>query len=294
MKAIITKEEAAVEQVRVDLAWELFYPGSSGKLPDAGSPNHYAFANWLWTTLSMRSGFMRKDTADEISVRIPELDEAALKFLVRILSMWSDEVFMIDHGKKSGNLWTFPVSSLTSNESLDAAEERFSVTENDARFRSLMPLLGPGRVFATVEALEEGAVSARLHSHSALDEYYIVLEGTATLRMNGKTRTVSKGDMISKQGGPDLTSQIIADRGSPVRILDIEVWPNSSRMSKDVVFYPDHNELYLRGAGWHSVIPESASISPSDFERNYESGYARRDDGSWEPRDIPGYRKRKP
>ena len=111
--------------------------------------------------------------------------------------------------------------------------------------------------------------------------------------MNNRTRHLRKGDIVSKPAGPDLTSQIIADRGQGVRILDIEVWPDSSGISKDLVYYPDQRELLLRGGGWSSIIPSDSMIDPSDFMHNYEKGYERKIDGSWESSEAPGYETRK-
>lgn len=290
MKAILTKNENGEEQIRLDLAWELFFPGSKGKHPHY-SDLLYPFTNWLWTVLGNKSGFMREDSDVPITFKIPDMEGSALMFIVRILSMWFDEVIIDDGKQQDKNQWTFPVTNVY-DEKLDESEMAQQVKGDGYSFRNLMPLLGPGRVFPTVELLAPGQVSARLHSHSSIDEYYLILEGSATLRMNGKTRVVKSGDFISKPAGPDLTSQIIADQGNPVRILDIEVHINADPRTKEVVHYPDHGEILLHGHGWSSIIPDSALMNTDEFEKNYERGYFRKRDGTWESKDIPGYKKR--
>ena len=122
---------------------------------------------------------------------------------------------------------------------------------------------------------------------------HLIIDGYATLRMNDKKKLVKRGDLISKPIGPDLTSQIIADQGNPVRILDIEVHPYPDPRTKEVVHHHDHGEILLHGHGWSAIIPDSTVMSLEDFDKNYERGYFRNKDGSWEPKDIPGYRKRK-
>ncbi|MCL4315040.1 MAG: cupin domain-containing protein [Candidatus Thermoplasmatota archaeon] len=234
---------------------------------------------------------MRTDKESRISFRIPDLEDAAMQFIIRILSMWFDEVIIENGEKADENQWMFPLTNVY-DETLDEYEKAVQFTYGFS-FREIMPLLGPGRVFATIEFLEPGQVSARLHSHSVIDEFYLIIEGSATLRTNNKLTTVRKGDLISKPAGPDLTSQIIADQGNSVRILDIEVHPYPDPRTKEVLHYPDHGEIYLRGHGWGSIIPDGTAISPADFSRNYEMGYFRKNDGSWEPGDIPGYRRRK-
>ena len=291
MKAILTKKETGKEQVRLDLAWELFFPGSIGNHPH-NSDLLYPFTNWLWTVLGYKSGFMRENQNDQITFKISDMEQSALLFLVRVLSMWFDEV-ILDNGNESGkNQWTFPVTNVY-DEDLDEAEKAQQLIGEEYSFRNLMPLLGPSRVFATVEMLGPCQVSARLHSHSAIDEFYLILDGAATLRMNGKKRIVKRGDFISKPAGPDMTSQILADQGTPVRILDIEVHPNADPRTKEVVHYPDHGEMLLHGHGWSSIVPDSALMNTNEFDKNYEKGYYRKKDGSWEPKDIPGYERRK-
>ena len=289
MKAVLTKKDDGTDQVRIDLAWSLFFPGSNKKYPN--SEFLYPFANWLWVTLGSRSGFMRANKKPMVSFRIPDLEKSALQFLIRMLSMWFDEVILEDAEKLNENRWTFPLTNIY-DEDLDEIEKATQFSGDEFSFRNLMPLLGPSRVFATVEFLRPGQVSARLHSHSNIDEFYLIIEGSATLRMNDKSRIVRRGDFISKPTGPDLTSQIIADQGNSVRILDIEVHPYADPRTKEVVHYPDHGEILLHGHGWSSIIPDTAAINPEDFDRNYEKGYFRKKDGNWEPKDIPGYKKR--
>ena len=294
MDIILSETAEKKSSIRIDLALELFYPEGINFEKGSDGIEHYPFANWLWHSFSRVSGNLRKTSQKELYARISHLEKPFLGMIVRIASMWADHVYIKEGGKISKDLWTFPVSSMISDEGLDETEKMFSPKEdNKLSQRFLMPLLGPTRVFATVENHSENDVSARLHSHSSVDEYYIVLEGEATLRMNNRTRHLRKGDIVSKPAGPDLTSQIIADRGEGVRILDIEVWPDSSGISKDLVYYPDQRELLLRGGGWSSIIPSDSMIDTSDFMHNYEKGYERKLDGSWESSEAPGYETRK-
>lgn len=290
MKAILTKNGNAKDQVRIDLAWTLFFGEGERKYPSQ-SRFLYPFTNWLWFTLGEISGFMRLERDSIICFRIPDLEPSALHFVIRILSMWFPCVTVEDDQHQEENLWMFPLTSVYDDD-MDEAEKATQFTGKEFSFRNLMPLLGPSRVFASVEFLKPGQVSARLHSHSSTDEFYLILDGSATLRMNDKLRIVKKGDLISKLAGPDLTSQIIADQGGSVRILDIEVHPYPDPRTKEIVHYPDHGEILLSGHGWKSIIPEGAAISISDFDKNYESGYFRKNDGTWEPKDIQGYKRR--
>jgi uncharacterized cupin superfamily protein len=140
----------------------------------------------------------------------------------------------------------------------------------------------------TLEVLRPGTASARLHSHSLVDEYYLILGGRGTLRMGTHAVEVETGCLVGKPVGPDLTSHFVADRGENLRILDIEVWPDPTHRAKEIVHYPDFGEVYLRGPGWNLAVPEDALTTAAELGEHYEHGYRRRKDGTWEPRDLPG------
>jgi uncharacterized cupin superfamily protein len=154
-----------------------------------------------------------------------------------------------------------------------------------------MPLLGPGRAFFRVEVIPNGESAARYHSHSEVDEYYLILEGSGTLRYNGKDVLVKRGDLIGKPTGPDATSQLIADRGEAIRLLDMEVWHAQPYNSKDLVLNPDFNEMFMRGPGWGALFPFEALLAPEDFRKHYDEGYKRTKDGGWIPSKLRGHKK---
>src|SRR5437016_4104526 len=118
-------------------------------------------------------------------------------------------------------MWRKPVANVFDDEILDGSE-RSSVRKDDQGYqRFFMPLLGPGRAFFRVEVISNGESAARYHSHSEVDEYYLILEGSGTLRYNDRDVVVKRGDLIAKRTGQDATSQRIADRGNTLRILDM-------------------------------------------------------------------------
>ena len=191
----------------------------------------------------------------------------------------------------SGNLWKKPVVNVLDDGKLDRSERALVQKDDESYDRFFMPLLGPGRAFFRVEVLENGESSARFHSHSSLDEYYLILEGSGTLRYNGKEVEVKQGDLIGKPVGPDSTSQLIADRGSVLRVLDMEVWHDRPYGSKDLIFNPDFNEIIMRGPGWRALFPADALQSSEDFLKHYGEGYKRTRDGGWVPGKARGHKK---
>jgi uncharacterized cupin superfamily protein len=259
---IILDEEVRDGSLRADRAWELFFESKVSLERGAGL---HMFANWLWDVLGEKAGNLNRDSKGEVTVTIPSsLDPAALDYILRLVSFWADDVRVNKRdGKMSENLWRRPVINLLD----DAREgaERVLMGEMDeagSTELNMMPLLGPGRAFFSVQVIAKGEMTANLHSHSAVDEYYLILEGKGTLRFNGKETEVKQGDIIGKPTGPDATSHLLANRGERLRILDMELWPQrfstTSTTSKDLVFYPDLKQIMMRGPGWSATIPQEA------------------------------------
>src|SRR5438270_856789 len=133
-----------------------------------------------------------------------------LIWYVPIVSFWSNEVYLKKDGVLSENLWRKPVINVFDDSKLDGSERSLTRKREGYYTRFLMPLLGPGRTAFRVEVIENGESSARLHSHSEVDEYYLILEGSGTLRFNDKEIAVHRGDLIGKRTGPDDASHLNA------------------------------------------------------------------------------------
>jgi uncharacterized cupin superfamily protein len=288
--------------VRWDLAWPLYLPACPGDLPEGRSRGTDQLARWFWETMNTLGGFLRQPAPGPVFCLTPPMTVAGRDFVVRLASSWADTVYQLPQdavreGRTAGedNLWTAPVANVFSAPPHDSAAARLTARDETAEQRFLMPVLGVGRAFMRVEVIQPGYASARLHSHSAVDEYYLVLEGRATLRMASHQRTVLAGDLIAKPVGPDLTSHLVADLGEPVTILDMEVWPDPGLgvTTKDLVHYPDFGEVLLRGAGWGAIHSDRVFLDPTDFREHYSAGYVRTQDGGWEPAGIPGTEPRR-
>jgi len=275
--------------IRVDLAWNLFL--GEPKLPGGHGGKLIPFVNWLWDELGRKAGNLNMNSSSELTLTIPALNEEGLDFLVRIASFWSDEVYLKRGDAVSENLWRKPVVNVFNDEKLDRSERSLTAKDEGSYQRFFMPLLGPGRAFLRVEVIESGESAARFHSHSDVDEYYLILEGSGTLRFNDKDVAVKRGDLMAKPAGPDAASQLIADRGEALRILDMEVWHDRPYHSKDLILNPDFNELIMRGPGWGALFPAEALIGSEDFRKHYDEGYRRTKDGGWTPSRARGHKK---
>ncbi|MBO0887595.1 cupin domain-containing protein, partial [Candidatus Bathyarchaeota archaeon] len=283
-------ESAGEGAIRVDLAWQLFFETKTS-IPQGHGGRLIPFTNWIWDELGKKAGHLNRNARGDLTLAIPALDQAALDFLVRIASFWASEVYLRKAGKLSENLWRKPIVNVFDDADLDASERALLAKDGDSSDRFFMPLLGPGRAFFRVETIQNGESAARYHSHSAVDEYYLILQGSGTLRYNDKETLVKPGDLIGKPTGPDAASQLIADRGELLRILDMEVWHDRAYFSKDVVWNPDFGEILLRGPGLRVLFPAEALLAGDDFQKHYDEGYRRNKDGSWVPSKNRGHKK---
>ncbi len=288
---IVLDDQVTERSVRADLAWELFFK-SKTEMPKGHGEPLLPFANWFWDEMGQRAGRLLKYSKGEATVTIPPLAPDALDFVVRLASFWADEVYLRKGGSLSGNLWRRPVVNVLDDDTLEGAERALtSKKETGSTDRFLMPLLGPGHAFFRVRVVEKDESAARFHSHSHVDEYYLILSGKGTLRYNGSETEVKAGDLIGKPAGPEIATQLIADGGDRLRILDMEVWHDRAQVSKDIIVNPDFKELLLSGSGWAAIVPEESLITPEDFFRHYDQGYKRTKDGGWVPSKNRGYKR---
>lgn len=272
--------------VRADRAWSFFCGAGPGLPRDRG---YWTFANWLWDELGQSAGSVNADVGGGLEVTIPRLGRDSLDFVVRLVSFWARDVRVRTGRTLSGNLWKKPVINLFDDVGRAGSERALVRDFSDAGSKelNLMPLLGPGRAFFSLQLIEKGDSTTRLHSHSAVDEYYLVLAGRGTLRFDGRAIAVGPGDLIAKPTGPDAATHLNADRGDALRLLDMEIWhepfKGSRWTSKDLIYWPDHREIMLRGPGWGAVVSRDALLPTRDAEEHWSDLYHRSKEGRREP-----------
>lgn len=100
---------------------------------------------------------------------------------------------------------------------------------------------GSERMYVNIDLIQPGARSAKYHSHSKQEEFFLILNGSGTLRMNGEEHSVSKGDFVAKPAGKGNAHQFINTSEDVLEILDIGTVDRG-----DVVHYVDEDVYYLR------------------------------------------------
>ena len=116
---------------------------------------------------------------------------------------------------------------------------------------------GSEKLYVNIDRVPPGAYSTKYHSHSQQEEFFLILGGRGTLRLDGKEYDVSEGDFISKPGGRGIAHTFCNSGTETLVILDA-----GTMEREDICFYPDEQvyldksprgrHVYGAGEGWTS------------------------------------------
>jgi uncharacterized cupin superfamily protein len=122
-----------------------------------------------------------------------------------------------------------------------APHGHFGSTDKD-----LTDELDARKLSCVLTKLEPGQVSCPYHFHHAIEELFIVMEGTGTLRYAGERHPLKPQDVVSCPTGPGGAHQFIADAGVPLVYLAI-----STVEPVEICEYPDSGKImaYARHEG---------------------------------------------
>ena len=131
---------------------------------------------------------------------------------------------------------------------------------------------GLEEMFASREVLEPGEAYNRLHSHTASEELYILLEGEGLIRVNERALAIKAGQCFGKPRGYDCSTQILNTGKVRMVFLDIGTQDTSEI---DLGRYPEHGELLARFAGHRWIVPSEAIIPGTEIGEVYDRRYYR-------------------
>ncbi len=118
---------------------------------------------------------------------------------------------------------------------------------DDPRFESAMStkylgaLAGSKRIYVNIDSVKPGAKSAKYHSHTLQEEFFLILKGSGSLRIQDEIVAVKQGDFLAKPAGQGISHQFINDGEEILEILDC-----GTRDKNDMVEYPDENMIYVK------------------------------------------------
>ncbi|WP_238903199.1 cupin domain-containing protein [Clostridium sp. YIM B02506] len=113
----------------------------------------------------------------------------------------------------------------------------------ESKMKSLLigDALGSEKIYVNIDFVKPGGKSTIYHSHSRQEEFFLIMSGSALLRINEEKIPVKTGDVISKPAGKNIAHQFINNSSEILQILDV-----GNRDKDDVAIYPDENKIFIR------------------------------------------------
>jgi uncharacterized cupin superfamily protein len=128
--------------------------------------------------------------------------------------------------------------------------------------RRLGPLIGLQNLGCSVYVVPPGKRAFPYHAHSLIEEMFIILDGTGTLRYEGQEYPIRTGDVIAAPLGK--AHQIINTSAGDLRYVAV-----SSNGPDDVVLYPDSNKVQAVSGAFGKALWHVSRLSDAT---NYYDG----------------------
>lgn len=124
-------------------------------------------------------------------------------------------------------------------------------------------------LFFDIRELPPGNLSCPYHYHTDEEEVFVVIEGEAQLRQNGKKELISKGDIIFFKSGEAGAHQIYNHSDKPFKYLDL-----STNRDYGYCVYPDSKKVNI---GNGHIYTEDDQVSYYEGERDLPDFWTEKD-----------------
>lgn len=124
---------------------------------------------------------------------------------------------------------------------------------------------GSERLYVHIDQVEPGMASTKYHSHTRQEEFFLILEGSGTLRLNDEEFPVSKGDFIAKPAGRNIAHTFLNTGSATLVILDV-----GTVEPLDECYYPDEGVTLHKENGERTVSGPPETVRDWTSEPNAE------------------------
>lgn len=131
--------------------------------------------------------------------------------------------------------------------------------------KMLSAAAGSEKLYVNIDSVEPGMYSAKYHSHTQQEEFFLVLEGSGTLRLNNREYPVAKGDFIAKPAGRDIAHTFFNSGSGMLVILDV-----GTMEPLDECYYPDEGVTLRKGREKRTVSGPPEATQDWTSEPNTE------------------------
>lgn len=139
----------------------------------------------------------------------------------------------------------------TGNRITNLAEQGMKAGGNGAGFEFRHSRVGPSiglqKIGCSIYVVPPGKRAFPYHAHAVIEEMFIILEGSGTLRHDDREHVIKAGDVIAAPCGE--AHQIINTSDEDLRYLAV-----SSNESTDVVRYPDSGKVLAYSAAFEEPL----------------------------------------
>ncbi|MBE5992260.1 MAG: cupin domain-containing protein [Paenibacillaceae bacterium] len=115
--------------------------------------------------------------------------------------------------------------------------------------KSLGEAAGSQKLYVNIDSVPPGAFSTKYHSHSQQEEFFLILSGKGTLRLNGQEQEVGKDDFIAKPAGKNIAHTFFNSGNEALVILDV-----GTKENEDTCYYPDEDVYMQKSNGLRRVF----------------------------------------
>lgn len=106
--------------------------------------------------------------------------------------------------------------------------------------KSLGAAGGSQKIYVNIDYVPPKAYSTKYHSHSQQEEFFMILSGTGTLRLQDKECAVQQGDFFAKPAAQNIAHTFYNSGNEILAILDV-----GTNEREDTCYYPDE-DVYMQ------------------------------------------------
>jgi len=151
--------------------------------------------------------------------------------------------FILKFGDNNSQLFDLACKGTKHMEILNAEQLPEEFLWNDSVglvTKSLGAAAGSQKIYVNIDYVPPKAYSTKYHSHSQQEEFFMILSGSGTLRLNDKEWFVKQGDFIAKPAAQEIAHTFYNSGNDSLVILDV-----GTNEKEDTCYYPDE-DMYLQ------------------------------------------------
>lgn len=126
---------------------------------------------------------------------------------------------------------------------------------------------GSQKIYVNIDKVPPDEFSVKYHSHSQQEEFFMILDGCGTLRLNGREYSVRKGDFIAKPSAQKIAHQFYNSGRDMLVVLDV-----GTVEKEDTCYYPDEGIYLHKSNGENKVFKEKSIVAGWTSDPNEGNG----------------------